>query len=83
MKNNTNTTYKHRNCIIESTPTEKFPQMVTVTKTPKVRDTFLMRRYVTLDKAHTAIEMFESERLISSKEKYVRSQLSDVVVLEG
>ena len=83
MKNNTTTTYKHRNCIIESTPTEKFPQMVTVTKTPKVRDTFLMIRYVTLDKAHTAIEMFESERLISSKEKYVRSQLSDVVVLEG
>ena len=74
--------YKHRNCIIEDTPTENFTEMVTITKTPKLREYFLNRRYISLEKAHLAIELWESERLINSKEKYVKSQLSDVVVLE-
>lgn len=83
MNNNNNTTqYKHRNCIIELTPTEKYPQMVTIIKTPKLRDTFLNRRYVTLEHAHKQIELFESERLISSKDKYVKAQLSEVVVID-
>ena len=73
--------YKHRNCIIENTPTEKYPTMVTITKTPKLRSYFQDRRYLTLKHAHTAIELFESERLINSKEKYVKSQLEEVVVL--
>ena len=76
-----NKQYKHRNCIIEDTPTDSFPDMVTITKTPKVRSYFVDRRYISLEKAHLAIENFESERLISSKEKYVKSQLSDVVIL--
>lgn len=83
--NNTNTNnttiYKHRNCIIELTPTETYPEMVTITKTPKLRSYFQDRRYLTLKHAHTQIEIFESERLIRSKEKYVKSQLEDVVVL--
>lgn len=78
---NSTTIYKHRNCIIELTPSEKYPSMVTVVKTPKLRSYFQDRRYLTLKHAHTAIETFESERLISSKEKYVKSQLEDVVVL--
>jgi len=73
--------YKHRNCIIEDTPTDKYPTMVTITKTPKLRSYFQDRRYLTLKHAHTAIELFESERLINSKEKYVKSQLEEVVVL--
>ena len=78
---NKQTQYKHRNCIIELTPTAKFPDMVTITKTPKLRSYFQDRRYLTLKHAHTAIEAFESERLINSKEKYVKSQLQEVVVL--
>jgi len=74
--------YKHRNCIIETTPTEKYKEMVTITKAPKVRGDFLNRRYLTLSHAHKAIELFESERLINSKLKYVKSQLQDVVVVE-
>jgi len=74
--------YKHRNCIIVQTPTEKYPEMVTITKTPKLRDTFLNRRYVSLEHAHKQIELFESERLISSKDKYIKSQLSEVVVVD-
>jgi len=74
--------YKHRNCLIVQTPTEKYPEMVTITKTPKLRDTFLNRRYVSLEHAHKQIELFESERLISSKDKYIKSQLSEVVVVD-
>jgi hypothetical protein len=80
---NTNTMkYKHRNCIIQTTPSEKYPEMVTITKTPKMRSDFEGRRYLTLEHAHKAIELFESERMINSKLKYVKSQLQDVVVLE-
>jgi len=76
------TTYKHRNCIIQLTPTEKYPEMVTITKTPKLREGFLNKRYISLEKAHAQIELFESERLIRSKEKYVKAQLEDIVVVE-
>jgi len=76
------TTYKHRNCIIQLTPTEKYPEMVTITKTPKMRSDFLDRRYLTLKHAHKAIELFESERMIRSKSKYIKSQLQDVVIME-
>ena len=83
MNNNMiTTTYKHRNCIIETTPSAKFPEMVTVTKTPKMRLVFEGRRYITLKHAFNAIETFESERLIKSKDKYVKAQLSEVVVLD-
>ena len=82
MNNNTTTTYKHRNCIIELTPSEKYPEMVTVIKTPKMRSDFEGRRYLTLKHAFTAIETFEAERLINSKSKYVKAQLSEVVVLD-
>ena len=75
--------YKHRNCIIENTPTEQHPHMVTITKTPAVRKDFEGRRYLTLEHAHKQIEKFESERLIKSKENYVKKQLAEVVVLEG
>ena len=78
-----NTIYKHRNCIITTTPTPNYPEMVTITQTPKLRDSFLNRRYLTLKHAHKAIELFESERLINSKAKYVKSQLQDVVVLDA
>ena len=74
--------YKHRNCIIETTPSDKYPDMVTIIQTPKMRSDFEGRRYLTLEHAHKAIELFESERMINSKAKYVKSQLSEVVVLE-
>ena len=83
MSNTETTIYKHRNCIIELTPTEKHPEMVTITKTPAVRKDFEGRRYLTLEHAHKQIEMFESERLIKSKEQYVKKQLKEVVILEG
>ena len=79
----TTTTYKHRNCIIEHTPTGKHTEMVTIIKTPAVRKDFEGRRYLTLKHAYTAIETFESERLISSKQDYIKKQLAEVVVVDS
>ncbi len=74
--------YKHRNCIIEDTPSDAYPEMVTIVKTPKLRGDFQGKRYITLDKCFLQIELFESNRLINSKEKYVKAQLEDVVVVD-
>ncbi len=83
MSNTNNTTiYKHRNCIIEKTPNDKFPDMVTITKTPKLRSDFQGKRYINLEKAFLQIELFESNRMINSKEKYVKAQLEDVVIVD-
>jgi len=83
MSNTINTTiYKHRNCIIENTPTDAFPNMVTITKTPKLRSDFQGKRYINLEKAFLQIELFESNRMINSKEKYVKAQLEDVVIVD-
>jgi len=57
--------------------------MVKVIKTPKLRVDFLDRRYVDIHKAVQAIETFESERLINSKDIYVKASLEGVVVTEG
>ena len=72
---------KHRNCIIKMTPNEQFPNLVTVIKTPKLRSFFQDRRYVNIHKCVSHIELYESERLINSKETYVKAQLEEVVVL--
>ena len=76
------TKFKHRNCIIEKTPSNTIPDMVTITKTPKLREDFLGKRYINLEAAFKQIELFEDMRLIRSKEKYVKAQLNDVVVVE-
>jgi hypothetical protein len=56
--------------------------MVTITKTPKLREEFLNKRYISLEKAFLQIELMESERMIRSKDKYIKAQLEDVIVVE-
>ena len=73
---------KHRNCIITQTPTDQFPHMVTVIKAPKIREVFVDSRYITIEKCVSHIELWESVRLINSKEKYVKQTLKEVVVVE-
>jgi hypothetical protein len=73
---------KHRNCIITSTPTEQFPNMVTIIKAPKIRSSFLNSRYINIERCVEHIETLESERLINSKETYVKVQLREVVVVD-
>jgi len=74
--------YKHRNCIIELTPTTQYAEMVTIIKTPAVRKEFEGRRYLSLKHAHRAIEEYESDRLIKSKENYIKKQLAEVVIID-
>jgi len=74
--------YKHRNCTIINIPTDKFPNMVQVISTPKTREVFQDRRYITIEKAVEAIETWESEKLIKSKEKYVRKELEHVIPID-
>ena len=76
------TELKHRNCIIVANSTEQFPEMVKIIKTPKIREVFLDRRYITLEKCYLTIEAFESDRLINNKETYVKVQLREVVVVD-
>ena len=73
-----NTTIKHRNCLIENTPTEKFPEMVTITKTPKVKQIFLTRKYITQSKAIIAIDEWEAEGLITRGGKKVVEELIEL-----
>ena len=61
--------YKHRNCIIHATPTEQHPDMVKIIKTPKVREVFLDRRYVSL------VDNFRKE-LLCEKRKILRMKPS-------
>ena len=69
---------KHRNCIITPTPTEKFPDMVTITKTPKVKEIFNTRKYVTQSHAVIAIDTWEAESLIGRGSKKVREELIEL-----
>ena len=56
---------KYKNIIIESTPSETFPTLVTMTKTPKNKKQFLGKKYITLEKAILAVDAYLAEELIN------------------
>ena len=56
---------KYKNILIESTPTESFPTMVTMIKTPKNKNQFLGKKYITLEKAILAVDTYLAEQLIN------------------
>jgi hypothetical protein len=69
---------KYKNIIIESTPTESFPELVTLTKTPKNKKAFLGRKYINLNKAITAIDTYIAESLIDKGRFKVREELTEL-----
>jgi hypothetical protein len=69
---------KYKNIIIESTPTEAFPELVTLTKTPKNKKAFLGRKYINLNKAITAIDTYIAEELITRGSTKVREELTEL-----
>lgn len=69
---------KYKNIVIENTPTENFPELVTLTKTPKNKAHFQGKKYITLTKAITAIDSFIAEELISKGGKKVVEELMEV-----
>jgi hypothetical protein len=56
---------KYKNILIEATPTETFPTLVTMTKTPKNKNMFLGKKYITLEKAILAVDSYLAEELIN------------------
>lgn len=56
---------KYKNIIIEETPSEKYPTLVTMTKTPKTKSEFLGKKYITLEKAILAVDTYLAENLIT------------------
>jgi len=73
---------KHRNCIIQNTPTDAFPELVTVIKTPKVKEIFNTRRYLSLSHAIIAIDLWEGEQLISKGARGAKSDMIELGITE-
>lgn len=74
MKTNLKT-LRFKSCSIEPTPTDKFPNMVTITKTTKLLNELLNRKFVSVEKAKVSIEVVKADKLIESGGKSVSRQL--------
>ena len=72
------TVLRFKSCSIESTPTDKFPDMVTITKTTKALNDLLNRKYISLEKAKVTIETLKADNLILSGGKSVNKQLMTI-----
>ena len=73
---------KYKNIIIEYTPTDNFPELVTLTKTPKNKSTFMGRKYINISKAMTAIDTFVAEELIARGGSKVKEELVELLGIE-
>lgn len=73
---------KYKNIIILPTPSEQFPDMVTLTKTPKNKAYFLNRKYINVTKAINAIDTYIAEELINRGGKNVKEELMAVFGLD-
>ena len=69
---------KYKNIIITPTPSEQFPELVTLTKTPKNKAHFLNKKYINTTKAILAIDAYIAEELIGKGEKSVKAELESV-----
>ena len=58
---------------IQETPTEKFPEMVTITKGKT-----LTKKFITLEKAKLWIEVEQSLKLINKGAKKVKGELDSI-----
>ncbi len=73
---------KYKNILIESTPTEAFPTLVTMTKTPKNKKEFLGRKYITLEKAILAVDTYLAEQLINRGTKKDAENLREALAFK-
>lgn len=73
---------KYKNILIESTPTESFPTLVTMTKTPKNKKEFLGRKYITLEKAILAVDTYLAEQLINRGTKKDAENLREALAFK-
>jgi len=69
---------KYKNILIESTPSDAFPELVTLTKTPKNKKIFLGRKYINMTKAITTKDTYIAEELIGRGSTKVREELTEL-----
>ena len=83
MKLLRNGNWKYRNCTVQSTPLDKYPEMVTIITAPKKLKVLKNKKYVDLNKTKLAIENAAAENLIASGRSSVSKQLSSIFGIEN
>ena len=69
---------KYGKFIIVDTPTDKYPEMVTITVAPKMYDDFIGRKYVNRDRCITTIESVRIGYTIDKGAKSVVKELDSI-----
>jgi len=69
---------KYGKFIILDTPTDKYPDMVTITVAPKMYDDFIGRKYVSRDRCITTIESVRTGDSIEKGAKSVIKELDSI-----
>jgi len=69
---------KYGKFIILDTPTDKYPDMVTITVAPKMYDDFIGRKYVSRDRCITTIESVRTGDSIDKGAKSVVKELDSI-----
>ena len=72
---------KYGKFVIMDTPTDKFPELVTITVAPKMYDDFIGRKYITRAKCITTIESVRTGDSIDKGAKSVAKELDSVGLL--
>jgi len=65
-KRNLNKPVRYCNCRIESTPLAKYPEMVTIIRTPKKMNSLENKKFITMAKAKKSIDSLKGEIMIGS-----------------
>ena len=69
---------KYGKFVIVDTPTDKYPDMVTITVAPKMYDDFIGRKYVNRDRCITTIESVRTGDSIDKGAKSVIKELDSI-----
>ena len=78
MKLLKNGNWKYRNCTIQASPLGKYPEMVTIIKTPARMKQLRNKKFLNLNFTKLAIENAQAESLITSGNKSVKNQLDSI-----
>ena len=73
---------QYKRATILGIPSEKYPNMVQIIKTPKKLNTLIGKKYITITKCITTIDMIDTSRLIAKSEANVKKELAAWVVTE-
>ena len=72
---------KYGKFVIEDCPTDKYPELVTITVAPKMYDDFIGRKYITRAKCITTIESVRTGDSIDKGAKSVAKELDSIGLL--